>query len=134
MRTILIASLLTAAAACHQNGTPREPQPLDPIANANDNYDVEHLPADPTLPSWAPRSCTAYHTAVVQLAECDAVPETSRDTVKTQYDVDHARWAAMRDESADHIRAVGDDCMNNYQVVVARNACLAQNQPRPIPR
>jgi hypothetical protein len=124
---------LVLAAACH-GGAPQSPQPPEPVPTAASHDDLAQLPADPTLPSWAPRECTAYHAAVVRLAECDAVPEETRNVVKTQYDTDDARWRAMHDRAPEQLEYVRDDCRAAYEDVEARNACLSKNQQRSAQR
>ncbi len=131
MRIVLFA--LVVAAACHHD-TQQFPQSPDPTPTAATNDDIEHMPADPTLPSWAPRECVAYHTAVVQLAECDAVSQESRNVVKTQYDTDDARWKAMHDQPPEQVEYVRDDCRAASESVQSKNACLMQNQSRSAAR
>jgi hypothetical protein len=124
MRTILFA--LVVAAGCHHEPAPQTP--ADPVPTAASNDDVEHMPADPTLPSWAPAECAKYHEAVVKLAECDAVSQDERNIVKTQYDTDDARWKAMHDQPPEALVYVRDDCKKQQQVVDTKNACLLQNR------
>jgi|HubBroStandDraft_6_1064221.scaffolds.fasta_scaffold406092_2 hypothetical protein len=125
MRIALFA--LVVAAACHHDAQ-QFPQSPEPVPTAASNDDVDHMPADPTLPSWAPRECTAYHDAVVRLAECDAISQESRNVVKTQYDTDDARWRAMHDQPPEQVEYVRDDCRAAAESIQAKNTCLTQNQ------
>lgn len=47
---------------------------------------------DPTVPSWAPRSCIAYHRAVVQAIDCVAIDQGKRDAIKAKYETDSESW------------------------------------------
>jgi hypothetical protein len=133
MRTLLFA--LVVATGCHHDASPQFPQPSpDPVPTAASNDDIEHMPADPTIPSWAPRECTAYHDAVVRFAECEAVSQESRNVVKTQYDTDNARWKALHDQPPEQLVYVRDDCRAAQRAVETKNTCLAQNQQRSATR
>jgi hypothetical protein len=125
MRTILFA--LVVATGCHHEPAPQAPQPADPVPTAASNDDVEHMPADPTLPSWAPAECAKYHEAVIKLSQCEAVSQDERNVAKTQYDTDDARWKAMHDQPPEALVYVRDDCKQQQQAVDTKNACLVQN-------
>jgi hypothetical protein len=47
---------------------------------------------DPTVPSWAPQTCIAYHRAVVQAVDCAAVAQGKRDEIRDKYAADSAAW------------------------------------------
>jgi len=47
---------------------------------------------DPTVPSWAPRTCIAYHRAVVQALDCSAIEQGKRDAIKAKYETDSEGW------------------------------------------
>lgn len=47
---------------------------------------------DPTVPSWAPKTCIAYHRAVVQAVDCTAVAQDKRDAIRAKYEADSAGW------------------------------------------
>lgn len=107
------------------------PEPV-PTAASNDN--LGRMPADPTLPSWAPSACAAYHAAVVRYAECDAVAQASRNVVKTQYDTDDARWKAMRDQRPEQILNVRGDCLEAERAIDNANSCLSPTATRSAAR
>jgi hypothetical protein len=65
---------------------------------------------DPTVPSWAPRSCVAYHKAVVQALACEPVAQARRDEIKAKYDADSDAWRAMHDAEPGKIQEVGLAC------------------------
>lgn len=54
---------------------------------------------DPTVPSWLPESCIAYHRAVVQAINCQAVDQGKRDQIQKTFDETSATWKA--EENAD---------------------------------
>ena len=47
---------------------------------------------DPTMPSWAPQTCIAYHRAVVQAVDCTAVEQGKRDEIRSKFAADSAGW------------------------------------------
>lgn len=47
---------------------------------------------DPTMPSWAPKTCIAYHRAVVQALDCTAIEQGKRDAIKAKYETDSTGW------------------------------------------
>jgi hypothetical protein len=47
---------------------------------------------DPTMPSWAPQTCIAYHRAVVQALDCTAIEQGKRDAIKAKYESDSESW------------------------------------------
>ncbi len=102
MKTML--TLVLVAACSHS-----EPPPVTPLPPVETTAAADPL-IDPTLPSWAPRSCASYHAAVVRVLDCDALEGTKKAQIKAQYDVDHAKWDAMHDEPLDAISQVGEDC------------------------
>jgi len=50
---------------------------------------------DPTVPSWAPKTCIAYHRAVVQALDCVAVEQGKRDAIKAKYEADSEGWKTV---------------------------------------
>ncbi len=74
---------------------------------------------DPTVPSWAPKSCIAYHKVVVQALECQAIEQGKRDSIKTKYDADAAAWQAMTDAEPGKIAEVGTACEGETTTVQA---------------
>ena len=57
---------------------------------------------DPTVPSWVPESCIAYHRAVVQAINCQAVDQGKRDEIQRTFDATSATWKA--EENADNAK------------------------------
>lgn len=50
---------------------------------------------DPTVPSWAPKTCIAYHRAVVQALDCTAIEQGKRDAIKAKYETDAEGWKTV---------------------------------------
>lgn len=65
---------------------------------------------DPTVPSWAPRTCIAYHRAVVQAIDCTAIEQAKRDAIRAKYEADSAAWktAEATPAKVDEVRAACD--------------------------
>ena len=113
MKTLIVASALLFAACSHHSNDATTPS--GPVATASDADSDPSV--DPTLPSWAPRSCAGYHTAVVKLIGCEAVPRDTRDAAKTKYDADHAKWQAMQDQPQGAIEEVRQSCADDAKLV-----------------
>jgi len=124
MRLVVLALLI---AGCHRA----------PASTTVSTADLDRMRVDPTMPSWAPQECTAYHDAVVRLVTCDAVSPTERNVSKTQYNVDNARWKAMHasgPDSLDELDSVRSDCRSAMRDIEAANPCLGENEARLTPR
>jgi hypothetical protein len=104
MKSLIMFSVLLFAACSHRSGDATTPGGAATAAS-----DTEPA-VDPTLPSWAPRSCSGYHAAVIKLAACEAVPQETRDAATAKYDADHAKWQAMQDQPQGAIDEVGQYC------------------------
>jgi len=55
---------------------------------------------DPTVPSWAPKTCIAYHRAVVQAVDCEPLEQGKRDAIKTKYAGDSESWKTVEATAA----------------------------------
>ena len=112
----LTLALFALVACSHQEPAATTPpatspaQPTETVAAA----DPEPM-VDPTLPSWAPRSCSGYHAAVVRALDCDAIGATKRAQIKADYDVEHAKWVAMHDEAPETVNQVGETCQSDLK-------------------
>jgi hypothetical protein len=65
---------------------------------------------DPTMPSWAPKSCLAYHTAVVLALDCVAIDQIKRDEIGRAYGVASKGWKAEQDGTPTKIEQVSLAC------------------------
>lgn len=81
---------------------------------------------DPTVPSWAPPSCIAYHKAVVQALDCAALDQAKQDEIRAAYDAASESWKAEQDADAARIAEVGAACESSTESVQADSAaCMA---------
>ena len=98
-RSAMIIGMLLVLAAC--GGSPRSSttarQEPDPTV-------------DPTVPSWLPQSCIAYHKAVVQAIDCKAVQQSKRDRIKTTFDEASVSWKAEDKIDAARVDEIGATC------------------------
>ena len=74
---------------------------------------------DPTLPSWAPASCTDYQKAVFQAINCDAVEKGKRDEIQTTYSTASESWKAETDASAARVEEINVSCTSSAESVRA---------------
>lgn len=89
---------------------------------------------DPTLPSWAPHSCKAYHAAVVNLAGCTQVAQDVRDRVSAKYDADNKSWHDMQNASQTDLDQVKLSCGDEAASVKAQitNDCANGIGEKPV--
>ncbi|MFT3692606.1 MAG: hypothetical protein QM831_05665 [Kofleriaceae bacterium] len=120
MKTLIAAVLLCAA--CHHEPEPQAAQaPLPPTAAAEG--------VDPTLPSWAPNECAAYHAAVVKLAHCNELDVTIRDRVAAKWDADAKSWHDMSNAQQSDLDQVKLVCKDEYASVNAQMTGKCENNP-----
>jgi len=72
---------------------------------------------DPTLPSWAPASCTTYQKAVFQAINCDAMDKGKRDEIKDSYNAASVNWKQENEADAAKIEEVNASCTSNAETV-----------------
>lgn len=117
----LIAAILFVA-ACHHDKDPQVAKaPLPPTAASEG--------VDPTLPSWAPHECNAYHAAVVKLAHCNEVDVQVRDRVAAKYDADNKSWHDMTNAQQSDLDQVKLVCQDEYASVNAQLTGKCENSP-----
>ena len=97
--------VLCAAAACSKS----KPANTTTTGGGETTASADDLP-DPTLPSWAPRSCKQYHVSVVKLSDCQAVPQEERTAVTAKYDADAKAWHDMTNAQQSDLDRVGTEC------------------------
>ena len=88
----LLASIVLMLAAC--GGSSK--------SSTTTQRPADEATVDPTVPSWLPQSCIAYHRAVVQAIDCQAVEQEKRDNIKNTFDAASISWKA--EENADKAR------------------------------
>jgi hypothetical protein len=77
---------------------------------------------DPTIPSWTPQSCIAYHQAVVEALGCEAISRGTRDDIQLEYGAASQRWKAETDATPQRINAVALACEASATSVHADSA------------
>ncbi|MEO8841398.1 MAG: hypothetical protein ABI591_32180 [Kofleriaceae bacterium] len=110
--TKLIACCLFAFTACHHDAPPQNPQPTTTTSADDDGPDV-----DPTMPSWAPRSCKGYHAAVVMMANCNDVDASVRSQVSAKYEADNKGWHDLTNAQQSDLDQVGTACKEQRKSV-----------------
>jgi hypothetical protein len=83
---------------------------------------------DPTLPSWAPKSCAQYHVAVVKAVDCTEVDEQTRTTIKNKYESQNTAWHDMQNaelSAIDQVRAECEQDMKNVQATTGGKCITA---------
>lgn len=78
----LFASILLTLAACGGGSS----------SSTTANHPTGEPMVDPTVPSWLPASCVAYHKAVVQAIDCQAVDQGTRDQIRSTFDATSTSW------------------------------------------
>jgi hypothetical protein len=128
---MLIACALFAVAACSHDSKPAQ-EPAQPTATAGTPGAEDAV--DPTLPSWAPHSCKAYHAAVIHLAGCTQVAQDVRDRVSAKYDADNKAWHDMQNASQTDLDQVKLACGDEAASVKAQltNDCAAGVAEQPV--
>lgn len=106
--TKLIVVLFVSLAAC---GGSKAQDTASPVGGPGE-------PAiDPTLPSWAPASCTAYQKAVFQAINCDAVDKGKRDEIQTAYNTASKSWKAETDADPARVEEINVSCTSSAESV-----------------
>jgi hypothetical protein len=74
---------------------------------------------DPTIPSWAPKSCIAYHKAVVEALECAAIAQGKRDLIQKAFGTASEGWKAETNATPERIEQVRTGCERDTESVHA---------------
>ena len=77
---------------------------------------------DPTLPSWAPSSCTAYHVAVVEATDCLEIDQGIRESIKTKYEAANTSWHELHDTRQEIIDQISMLCTEDVKYVHEQGA------------
>lgn len=125
MKTTIAALLFGIVACSHSQPAPQAPAPGTtastgapaPTAPAEDEPTV-----DPTLPSWAPRSCNRYHRVVVEALACGEIAQATRDLIKKTYDERDRSWHALEDAPQGKIAEIGKQCTADADLVRTEHA------------
>lgn len=111
--TKLFVILVVALAACGGSKSKTDTAASSPVGGPGE-------PAiDPTIPSWAPKSCTTYQKAVFQAINCEAMDKGKRDEIQTTYNTASESWKAEKDADAARIAEVETSCTSSAESVRA---------------
>ena len=122
MKTTLTALLFAIVGCSHGQAGPQAPAPT-PLATTEAPAPTEDEPTvDPTLPSWAPRTCSRYHRIVVEALACGEIAQGTRDLIRKTYDAHDASWHALQDAPQGKIAEIGKQCTDDAQLVHAEHA------------
>ncbi len=130
MKRLLICSLF-GLFACHHDAAPQTPGSSTGTTGEGGTAqagDEDEGPAvDPTLPSWAPRSCKGYHAAVVKIAACNDIDQAARDQATKKYDADNKGWHDMTNASQSDLDQVQTACRDSRKSVNEQMAGKCSN-------
>lgn len=101
MKTLLASMVLTFAACGGGSRSTAAQHPADQSGDAS---------VDPTLPSWLPQSCLAYHKAVVQAVDCQAVDQATRDGIQKKFADASESWKAEQAVDKTKVDEVAASC------------------------
>jgi hypothetical protein len=84
---------------------------------------------DPTLPSWTPKSCVAYHKLTVEALDCPAIEQSKRDQIQQDYGNASQAWKAEQDAAPANVEQISQACVRSGESVqsdIAGNCALAK--------
>jgi len=110
MKTLLASILLTLAACGGSNSSTAAQSPTGGTGEPS---------VDPTVPSWLPESCLAYHKAVVQAVDCQAVDQRKRDEIQNTFGATSASWKAEQHTDKAKVDEIGATCTTATESVRA---------------
>jgi hypothetical protein len=115
MKTLIAAALFASLAfGCSHNAPATQEVAQAPLPPAQ----AEGV--DPTLPSWAPKSCAAYHVAVVKFSHCGEIALDLRDKVAAKYDADNKSWHDIENAQQSDLDQVKLSCGDEQKSVTAQ--------------
>ena len=100
----LFASILLTLVACGGGGS----KPTTVATSPTGGSDLPTV--DPTVPSWLPESCKAYHKAVVQAIDCQAIDQAKRDEIKKTFGETSESWKAEQNANNARVDEIGASC------------------------
>ena len=112
MKKLALFALSISIAACSHDKKSEPTSPASPVgtSTAMSGTPEEDPMIDPTLPSWSPKSCVQYHTAVVRYVGCESEDKAKRETARQDYDAKLKSWQDMHDLPQGAIEEVGKKC------------------------
>ena len=119
--TVLVLALAACGSSSKKSDTTTTTASGSTTASADDTAMV-----DPTLPSWAPRSCAQYHVVVVKAVDCPDLDQPARDEIKAKYESQNTAWHNMTNAELADIEQIRVQCGEDMKAVEARagNKCI----------
>jgi hypothetical protein len=74
---------------------------------------------DPTVPSWTPKSCIAYHKVTVEALDCPAIEQSKRDQIQQQYGEASQAWKTEEDADRANVEQIAQACERSSESVHA---------------
>lgn len=112
-------ALVIALAACSHKSDTKTPASGGGAGGATED---DSAMVDPTLPSWAPKTCKSYHTVVVKAVDCTEIDQGTRDAIKAKYETQNTAWHNLQDAPAERITEIGQECQTDHDTVHAQAA------------
>jgi hypothetical protein len=100
-----------------------------PHSNSNTAGAEAQPRVDPTLPSWTPKSCVAYHKLTIEALDCPAIDQTKRDQIQKDYGDASQAWKAEQDAAPANVEQIAQACERSGESVqsdIAGNCALAK--------
>lgn len=112
---ICLALVIALTACSHKSDTKTPASGGGGTAAEDDSAMV-----DPTLPSWAPKSCKSYHTVVVKAVDCTEIDQGTRDSIKSKYETQNTAWHDLQNAPPERITEIGQECQSSHDTVHAQ--------------
>jgi hypothetical protein len=110
-KLLVVTALLISACGGSSKSTPKTAQ-----QTADDSM------LDPTLPSWAPKNCVAYHKVAVEAMDCTAIEQSRRDQIQQQYGDASTAWKAETNADNARVEEIAQVCDRSSAAVHAEIA------------
>ncbi len=113
---ICLALVIALTACSHKSDT------KTPASGGGGGTSDDTAMVDPTLPSWAPKTCTSYHTVVVKAVDCPEIDQGTRDSIKAKYEAQNTAWHELQNAPPERITEIGTECKTDHDTVHAQAA------------
>jgi hypothetical protein len=74
---------------------------------------------DPTVPSWTPKSCIAYHKVTIEALDCPAIEQSKRDQIQAEYGQASQAWKREEDATKANVEEIAQACERSAESVHA---------------
>jgi hypothetical protein len=113
--TKLLATAALLFAACG-GATRSSPQTATTTSGGTDHA------VDPTVPSWTPKSCIAYHKVTIEALDCPAIEQSKRDQIERDYGEASQAWKREEDADKANVEQIALACERSSESVHAEIA------------